>query len=265
MDQVRDPHPALRPYVTAYHGYEAVLDPRAVHHGLPSPTLTVILAFDDPLDCGWLETPDDHAHFWTSAAGLHAEPALIRTHGRLHGMQLALTPLGARALLGVPAGALRGVIAGHQDLPGGVALDMHAQLAALTTWGARFDLLDRHLLARLSQHEEACHRVPSELQEAWRLLERSAGRVSVSSLAERVGWGRRRLHAAFTGEYGVSPKQAARIVRFDHARRLVDSGRDLAEVAAAAGYSDQAHLSRDWRALAGRTPTQLRSSPYHVA
>ena len=50
-------HPALRPYVASLVGYRARLDPRAVHHGLPSPTITVVLSFDEPLDAGWLGRP----------------------------------------------------------------------------------------------------------------------------------------------------------------------------------------------------------------
>ena len=83
-------------------------------------------------------------------------------------------------------------------------------------------------------------------------------------MARDVGWSRRRLHERFTGEFGVAPKEAARLHRFDHARRLVDAGRDLAAVAFEAGFADQAHLSREWRALTGRAPTQTRASAYHV-
>jgi len=55
----------------------------------------------------------------------------------------------------------------------------------------------------------------------------------------------------------MSPKAAAMVLRFERSRRLLErSARPgLAEVAAACGYDDQAHLSRDWRALAGCTPT----------
>ena len=101
----RRPHAALRPYVASMVGYREAVDPRAVHHGLPSPTVTVVLAFDEPLDVGWLADPASTGRFWTCASGLHAAPARITTHGWQHGVQLALTPLGSRVLRGgIPYG-----------------------------------------------------------------------------------------------------------------------------------------------------------------
>ena len=262
----RVPHPSLRPYVSAMVGYRDVLDPRAVHHGLPAPTLTVILAFDEPLDAGWVDTPAESSRFWTCAAGLHATPALIRTHGFQHGIQLALTPLGARALLGVPAAALGDTMVAHDDLPLGVTAGLHAQLAGERGWEQRFDVLERHLVSLVRRHTvDPAHAAPAEVQAAWRAIQESHGSVRVGDLAERLGWSRRRLLTAFRAEYGLSPKEAARVARFDHTRRLVDDGVPLADASARGGYADQAHLAREWSTLAGRTPTQLRASSYHVA
>ncbi|MEV6211981.1 AraC family transcriptional regulator [Kitasatospora sp. NPDC051914] len=57
-------------------------------------------------------------------------------------------------------------------------------------------------------------------------------------------------------ETGLSPKAAARVVRFDRARRMAASGGGrLAELAAACGYFDQAHLAREFRALAVVAPS----------
>jgi AraC-like DNA-binding protein len=259
----RRPHPALRPYVEAVAGYREVLDPGAVHHGLPSPSLTAVLAFDEPLDAGWLSAPRQRASYWTCAAGLHATPALIHTHGRQHGISLSLTPLGARVLLGVPAGALAGLMASHDDLPGGVDPDVHAALAEAPTWPERFDLLERHLWSRVAVARRGAGVAP-EVAEAWRLIRATHGRARVQAVADHVGWGRRRLLAAFRAELGLGPKEAARVARFDHTRALVHAGASLVEAAHAGGYADQAHLSREWSSLAGRTPTELRASPYYV-
>src|SRR5690606_32137193 len=97
---------------------------------------------------------------------------------------------------------------------------------------------------------------PPEVCEAFRLIEASGGRVTVAEVADRVGWSRRHLGERFRQEIGLSPKAAARVVRFHRARRLLATGgRGLAEVAAVAGYADQAHLTREFKDLAGATPT----------
>ena len=148
------PHPALRDDLDAYVGYHHVLDPRAVHVGLPSPTATVIIAFDDPLDVSWptgrSDRPSDRAQnrtqAWVSASGLHERPALIHTHGIQHGIQLGLTPVGVRRLLGVPIAALGNLTVDHADLPGGIPADLHERLAE-ASWQERYALVEAHLLS----------------------------------------------------------------------------------------------------------------------
>lgn len=261
---VRRPHPSLRPYVRSMVGYHDVMDDRLVHHGLPSPELTVVLAFDQPLDVGWLSEPGSD-RYWACVAGMHTAPALIRTHGYQHGIQLGLTPLGARAVLGVPAAALAGAMAEHSDLPAGVGTGLLAALADHSGWQDRFDVLEQWLRRRVARHrDDPSYAVTPEVAEAWRVVLARRGQMRVDDLARLVGRSRRRLLADFRAEYGLSPKDACRIVRFDHARRLVAGGTPLVDAAAVAGYADQAHLAREWRALAGRTPTQLRECPYHV-
>lgn len=253
------PHPALRDYVDDYVGYREQLDPTLIHHGLPSPRLTVIIAFDRPLECGWVDRPEGAGTFWTLASGLHTRPALIRPHGFQHGIQLSFTPAGARALLGLPAAALAGELVEHPELPHGLTDQGHAQLNDAEDWPTRFRILDRHLLGLLDSSPAAAR---PEVAHVWRSLATTGGQGSVDALAAAVGWSRRHLSATFGAEYGVSPKQAARIFRFDHARRLIDAGAALAVVAADTGYADQQHLSREWRALADRTPTEHLHSAY---
>jgi AraC-like DNA-binding protein len=90
----------------------------------------------------------------------------------------------------------------------------------------------------------------------------------VAELAAETGWSARHLNSLFRAEVGLSPKEAARVVRFDHARRRIaqaaracadaaDSpGIGLADLAAECGYYDQAHMAREFRSLAGCPPTQ---------
>ncbi len=56
---------------------------------------------------------------------------------------------------------------------------------------------------------------------------------------------------------GVSPKRLARILRFRSAYVALARGGAQTEVALEAGYSDQAHLLRDFRELAGAPPSRV--------
>ncbi|GHF27796.1 hypothetical protein GCM10018772_61780 [Streptomyces fumanus] len=79
----------------------------------------------------------------------------------------------------------------------------------------------------------------------WWLMRTSRGRVRVDSLANEVGWSRKRLWSRFRSQIGLTPKHAARLVRFDHAAHLLAAGNAVAQVATESGYVDQAHLHRE--------------------
>lgn len=256
--------PDLQPYVASWTPYFEVMDVRAVHHGIPSPQATVIIAFDEPLDVGWLADPSRHDQLWVSAAGLHVAPALIRTHGLQHGIQIALTPAGVRALLGLPLGALVAEIVTHDALPLGIDQRVHDRLAAAPDWATRRAVLHEHLRAVLDRVGADAPQPAPEVGEAWALIGRRAGDIRVDHVADHVGWSRRHLAARFHAEYGVSPKQAARLFRFDRARTLAACGTGLAEVAATCGFADQAHLTREWRDLAGHPPAQSLAEPFSI-
>ncbi len=82
---------------------------------------------------------------------------------------------------------------------------------------------------------------------------------SAAALADETGIGLRTLQRRFMEHVGVSPRQHLRWLRFERARQLL-SRRDhrSADIAMAAGYSDQAHFVREFRRFAGVTPGRWR-------
>ena len=79
--------------------------------------------------------------------------------------------------------------------------------------------------------------------------------VPIQLLADEIGYSRRYFSERFRDAIGVTPKSAARVFRFERACRLIADRRpSLAHVAIACGYYDQAHLTREWNALAGCSP-----------
>lgn len=90
-------------------------------------------------------------------------------------------------------------------------------------------------------------------------MRRAHGAIRVADLAEAVGCGQRHLVAGFRAQIGVTPKRAARVLRYERAARLLARG-DLpvVQVAAMCGYADQAHLTREFTRFAGLTPAVVR-------
>jgi len=107
------------------------------------------------------------------------------------------------------------------------------------------------------------HRVDQALQ----IIERTRGAVAVETLARRVGVTRRHLERQFKEHVGLRAKHLARITRIHAALALLQRQPAMsgAEIAAACGYSDQAHLIRECRDIAGQTPRRLKTTERSLA
>jgi AraC-like DNA-binding protein len=256
---VRRPAPRLQPFVESYVGYREAGLQGGIHRGLPSRHLTFIVSIGPEIqvvaqtDPG--QAPDSYEFV---LGGLQASAALIAHDGNQEGVAFELTPLGCRALLGLPAGALWNLSIEAGDVLGRAAAELRERLHEAEGWPARFAACD-DVLGRLLRPERA---VAPELHEAWRLVVASGGCLAVADVATEVGWSRRQLARRFSGELGLSPKLASRVVRFERARRMLQlpARPSLAEVAAACGYYDQPHLNRDFAELAGCPPGEWLSA-----
>jgi AraC-like DNA-binding protein len=87
------------------------------------------------------------------------------------------------------------------------------------------------------------------------------GIVKISDLTAGFGLNPRRLERLFISETGMSAKMFARILRFNHAKRLIEDNPDipLASLTYETGFADQAHFSHNFREMFGYTPAQFKS------
>jgi AraC-like DNA-binding protein len=239
----------LRHYVARAVSYSFTGLPPGTHVGAPSGYLTLIVAVGEPLAVS--ELGEEPRRYDALVAGLQPVPSLVHHDGSMEGIQLDLTPAGARALLGVPAAALDATVP-LDDLLHPADRGLASRISETADWGRRGRLLLQALSRRLGE-ASLVEPVP-EVREAWRLLHASSGAVPVSQVAAHVGWSPRHLGQRFRAETGVTPKAVARVARFQRARGYLVRGSSPAEVAARCGYADQAHLTREWRALCGSPP-----------
>jgi AraC-like DNA-binding protein len=193
---------------------------------------------------------------WVS--GLGETYSLVEFGASYASIDLELTPLGAYRVLGRPLHELAGSVVSLEDLFGPAGRELADRLRMTAGWDQAFDLLDEFLLARALDGPEPTPAVAW----AWDRMRASAGRVTVQSVADEVGCSRRYLQTKFREQIGLGPKAVSSLIRFEAVCRAVRRapGR-WAEIAAEAGYCDQSHLNRDFRELAGTTPTEFVSRP----
>jgi AraC-like DNA-binding protein len=253
----REPAAALRPHVAGYWGYDERTPGPLRRREAPHGNVVVILSLGPDLLQLEPDEPEAHGSF---VAGLYDESVVIEHAGVSRGVQVNVTPLAAHMLLGVAMHTVAHRIVAVEDLLGRPGSELVERLHDAPTWEARFRILDDVLASRLAGARPSS----SEVAWAWRRLVETDGRVAVGALADELGWSRKRLVARFREQVGLPPKALARILRFQHALRLLDDGRhrSWAEIAFACGYYDQAHLIRDFRGLAGSTPTEYVARRY---
>ena len=177
-------------------------------------------------------------------AGPDTRPVEARTARDAVLAGVRFRPGAAAAALGVPSDELRDRRVDLADLWGPAAaraLEEHDDPAALAA----------ALAPRLREAAP-----DAEVRAAAGLLARAPA-TPVPALASAVGLGERQLRRRFTAAVGYGPKTLARIVRFRVALGRVRAGESLAAAALAAGYADQAHMTRELVALGGRTPGAL--------
>jgi AraC-like DNA-binding protein len=82
---------------------------------------------------------------------------------------------------------------------------------------------------------------------------------SIGALARHSGLSTRQIQRIFARETGMPPRSYLRLLRFRDAVAGVQSDTcRLADTAAASGYADQAHMTREFRALGGLSPATAR-------
>lgn len=242
--------------VLAYFGYTKRTAGPIVRREVPHGVVALMLGFRGPMDflppTGSGPPVDRMVSFVT---GLHQVHTHTRHDGRHEGIEIHLTALGASRVLGVPAETLVNSAVPIEAIRGRPAEELVDRLAEAADWPTRFRMLDDVLLRWV---DDASPPDPA-VRWAWSQLHRSRGRVRVGALADEIGWSRRHLATRFRAGVGLTPKAVGRILRFRRAVELLTSGSavPISEAAAVCGYSDHSHLVRDFRAMAGCTPSEL--------
>ncbi|MEU1277844.1 helix-turn-helix domain-containing protein [Streptomyces sp. NPDC005805] len=261
----REPAPELRPFVEHYWLIDWDLTEPYATHVVPHPSVNLVFQrYGD-------------AEPWAEAAGIGLElfTQKLTGRGRVCGVQFrpgGFRPFapdrpvsfwtGRRVLLGEALpdlGRARGGSDNGDGDPG--ADDARAAAAARAVTGPdaedeRVAALDTFLLGLAPEAPAA----PDAVFTALALVERVRTDRTIrrtAELAASAGLSARALQRLFAAYVGVGPKWVVLRYRIHEALERAEEGRDIdwAGLAAELGYSDQAHLVRDFTATVGVPPT----------
>jgi AraC-like DNA-binding protein len=247
------PTARLLPFVHELQGYAEKGGRPVVRRELPSVAIPLIIDFMPGFS---IKEGEAWRHLGSSfAAGLHERATVVGSAGRAFCMQVDLSPLGARRLLGVPLDGLAGRVVELDAVLGAWSDRLAERLHDAPSWTRRFELLEGALLERVASAPSPGRLVAA----AWDRIATSGGTLGIAELARSLDCSRKHLNELFRREVGLPAKTVARLVRFEGAVAALASGKvvSLAGLAAECGYYDQSHLNRDFLDFAGECPTRL--------
>ncbi|HVZ34857.1 MAG TPA: AraC family transcriptional regulator [Polyangiaceae bacterium] len=254
-----DVPPALSPYVHSWVGYSERTRDVCIRRELPISTIVVIIEFGPPLLVYESGSETRWARYQGGfVAGLTERFTLTEHGGYQAGIELRLTPMGARVIFGIPLGALAETVVQLTDLLPRSQSSLSARLASCRDWPSRFAIVQALLETRMGSARAPCKKTRWAVAQ----IQAAHGSLEVGALARELGCSRKHLAALFHDGVGFTPKAYAGIVRFErlveHVK--VDQSLGWAEAAVRFGYADQAHLAREVKRYSGLTPRELARS-----
>lgn len=234
----RSPSPDLAPWIVCYWALSATDAPTFRSRVLPDGSNDLIV--------------DLSGEPRSFVVGAMPRAQVVALEGRVELLGVRFRPGGALPFLHQPLNELTGREIELDALWGRAAGSLADALA--TDPGRRIEQLEHALRgARRQRWEE------SLVTRAVDWYHRSQGRVPVQQVAAGLGVGERRLERAFARCVGLSPKRLARVIRFLRTVRHIGRRPQWAgaPLALETGYADQSHFIREFKALAGVTPTEF--------
>lgn len=260
MSLQRVPVPVLRPFIALLWAADDTGRPalRAVRERvLPTGSMHLVFRLSpDPLRVfEALDSPLGQTLGHALIGGARASCYIRDVSAPSRSVGAMLRPGAALPLFGVSAAAFSGQHTRLDDVWGRAADAARERLLELETPERQLDYFESLLVARLPR-VRGLHPAIAEA------LGKLGADSSVRQLVAESGQSHRRFIALFEEAVGLTPKRYARVVRFRRAlARLAAEPRvPLVELALRAGYADQAHFNRDFREMAGLSPTQYRTA-----
>ncbi|HKE01171.1 MAG TPA: AraC family transcriptional regulator [Planctomycetota bacterium] len=253
----RAPHPFLAPWVRCLWSLRGAPSPGALERVLPDGCMEWVFHLGEPFR---IQDEAGRLAPQTSAllVGATTRAIVLAPSRDVDVVAIRFRPGGAAPFVRAPATRWRDDVV-PLDASGDRGLEELERRLRETPAERRLDVLEGACLRRASRFGARARRLVPAVEA---LLD---GGVSVDGVAHACALGARQLERRFLEEVGLSPRQVARVGRFQRAARLLESAAPLAAIAQASGYADQSHFGREFLAFAGITPARYRLAAHELA
>jgi AraC-like DNA-binding protein len=234
---ISDPSVRLSPFVDAYWSRTALHDGRTMRV-LPDASCYMIFEFAGEMAGS------------AYLVGTQLRPILVELNGEVDRVGIRFRPGMASLLLGIPARDFRDRVGSLSDACIRLPASLLDELAELPDFRSRVGAIDNWLLDRLSELKPYDLARQTETTQLFRAVLRGAG---PRDLAELTGWNERKTQRVFLQRFGASAATLRRWSRFRRSLAVLEAAAhpSLAIASSQLGYSDQAHMCRDFREFTG--------------
>lgn len=260
----RAPVPRLRPFVTTLWAVASGRSsPGARERVLPSGTMHLVVRIGgEPLVLFDDASGGGPRCIGTAVVGGARSSHYVRdVSAPTRSVGVELAPGAAGLLFAGSATELAERHTSLDDLWGADAERLRDRVASAASLEGALDVLESVLMQRLPRVRGVHPAIARALDSMASASDRVGPAVAASGLSHRA------FIERFRGEVGLAPKQFARARRLARATAALGSERSLAAVALVTGFSDQAHMTREFADMAGVSPAEVRASgaTRHVA
>ncbi len=203
-----------------------------------------------------LVEPGPGGNFFVSLTGPNALALRVPVFKGVRYRGIRLKPGAVRAFLGLDVALVANKNTPLQAILPDCYAALQQGLSPLPSSLAEFAAKAGQLFADRAEHTHVLDRA---VQDLVALLIQSEGEAPLGALLESFGLGERQLRRRFVAEVGLTPKVFSRLrrVRRACADLLQHAPAGVAAISYDHGYSDQAHFSRELRAVFGMSPQLL--------
>lgn len=262
------PHPALNNYVFSIATVDVLLSDGVkdvVTPYPPTPFQSLMFYCNHPVSAGRIEETRFDIQPIALLTGPQFSRMNVMVHRQLTAIRVDFLPGGMYRLLGIPMHELCDGGFDAVDFFGADMRRINEQLQNATSLEEGKNIVETFLLNKVAKLK-----VMLPIDGALRVLLNHHGTLAIEQTASLSCLSLKQFERKCKDRIGMNPKMFSRILKFSKAYRLHESSPELhwIQIAYDAGYYDQMHMIRDFKAFAGVNPSvieqQLMNTPLRM-